>query len=467
MGKWDKYAEPESGNAGKWDKYADDQLPRDYEAEATLAADKKYEETKPGMLEGLKLGFTQGTLRNFGDDIAGLKGGEGAKVNMQDRIKRSKDEQPLAYTIGEIGSKIATLPVTLNPWGAAGIAAADTALSGVGDDKGAGEIAGETVFSAATAGLLTKVMPMLSDAAKNKIAPLLQRQADQSTVKALGGSQKQVQDLGSKLPELAEMARNEKIVTPLASSSKIAERAGSFIDDAVAQTKPIYDAADDISVSTGKLIQKFDDEIAGLEGNPGMAPLRQALEGKKQALIKEAQAGYNPSQLRAYRGAEDRLTNFQSELPAQEAKQITRGLLREQEMGLIEQVDPALRQANEGLFRKIHLGNLLEDMADKGAARATNNNLFGINSQILGSGAGAAIGGASTGDWQGVATGAGGVMAAREIAKRYGPQVAGVYLDKVAKAMQNPKFAKLIEDAAKRGPEASVALMSVLDKLGE
>jgi hypothetical protein len=450
----------------KFDPAQPFEAPRDYEAEATLAADKKFEETKPGAVEAAVLGVTQGGLRNFADDIAGALGGKAAKVALQDRVNRSKVDQSLAYTGGEIGAKIATLPATLNPWAAAGIAAADTAASGIGDDKSAKDVAIDTVVSGGLAGGLAKLLPMLSDVAKSKIAPLLQRQADQSTVKALGGTQKQVQDLGSKLPEIAELARSEKIVTPLASSSKIAERAGSFVDDAVAQTKPIYEAADDISVSTGSLIKEFDKQIAKLEGNPGMAPLRKALESRKQELIEESMAGYNPGQLRSYRGAVDKLTNFQSEAPAQEAKQITRSLLREQEMGLLEQVDPALRQANEGLFRKIHLGNLLEDMADKGAARSTNNNLFGINSQILGSGAGAAIGGVSTGEWEGVAAGAGGVMAAREIAKRYGPQVAGVYLDKIAKAMTNPKFAKLIEEAASRGPEASVALMSVLDKLG-
>lgn len=440
---------------------------RDYEAEATLAADNKYEETKPGALEAAAYGVAQGGLRNFADDIAGFVGGDAAKVALQDRVKRSKDDQPAAYTVGEIGAKAVTLPATLNPLAAGGIAAVDTAASGLGNGDSAGDIARDTAISATLAGTLTKVLPMLSEAARNKIAPLLQTQADESTVKALGGTQKQIQDLGSKLPGVAEQARSTGVVTPFASSSKIAERADDVVRDAVAQTKPLYEAAENTSVSTGSLISAFDEQIAKLDGNPGMAPLRQALESRKQELIKEAQAGYNPGQLRSYRGAVDKLTNFQSEVPAQEAKQITRNLLREKEMGLLESVSPELRAQNEGLFKQIHFGSLIEDMADRGAARSTSNNLFGINSHIVGSGAGAALGGATTGDWEGVAAGAGGLMMAREIAKRYGPQVAGVYMDKAAKAMQNPKFAKMFEEAAKRGPEAAVALMAVIDKLGE
>lgn len=440
---------------------------RDYEAEATLAADKKFEETKPGILEAGMYGVAQGVTRNFADDLAGLIGGDDAKKRYQDRVNRSKIDQPLAYTGGEIGAKIATVPATLNPLSAAGYAAADTAASGLGDDKSAGEIAGETAFSAATAGLLTKVLPMLSDAAKSKIAPLLQRQADQSTIKALGGTQQQVQRLGNKLPEVAELARSEKIVTPLASSAKIAERASGFVDDVSNQTKPIYDAVADTYQPTGTLLSKFDERIAELADNPGNAPIVDKLLAQKAAIEKTGLIGRNAGELRAYRGAVDDTINHASDAVSQKGAKETRWLVRDAEMGLIEQADPALRTANEGLFKKIHLGNLLEDMADKGAARSTNNNLFGINSQILGSGAGAAIGGASTGDLEGVVAGAGGVMAAREIAKRYGPQVAGVYLNKIAKAMANPKFAKLVEEAAKRGPEASVALMSVLDKLEE
>jgi hypothetical protein len=57
--------------------------------------------------------------------------------------------------------------------------------------------------------------------------------------------------------------------------------------------------------------------------------------------------------------------------------------------------------------------------------------------------------------------------AVREGARRFGPQLQGIYLDKAAKAMQNPKFAKLLSDASARGPEAVVAALAVIDKLGE
>lgn len=459
-------AAPAAGKP-KFDPNQPFEAPRDYEAEATLAADKKFEETKPSALEASILGGAQGGLRNFADDVAGLLGGKAAKVALQDRANRSKVEQPLAYSGSELAAKALTLPATLNPWGAAAIAGADTVASGIGDDKSAKDIAIDTALSAGTAGLVTKLMPMLSEGMRNKVAPLLKKQADESTIKALGGTQGQVQRLGNKLPEVAELARSEKIVTPFASSSKIAERAGNFVDEVSNQTKPIYDAVDDRYQPTGALLNKFDERIAELADNPGNAGTIDKLLAQKAAIEKTGIIGRNAGDLRAYRGAVDKTINHNSDAISQEGAKHTRWIVRDAEMGLIEQADPALREANEGLFKKIHLGNLLEDMADKGAARSTNNNLFGINSQILGSGAGAIAGGATTGDVEGVMAGAGGVMVARELVKRYGPQVAGVYLAKASKALQNPKVAELFEAAAKRGPEAGIAFLSVIDKLGE
>lgn len=434
------------------------------EGDATIAAAKKFDDTKPSAAEAAMLGATQGGLRNFGDEIAGGvanllgKDGDAVKANMQDRIKRSKDEQPVAYGGGEIASKVATLPMTANPLAAAGIAATDTAASGIGDDKSAKDIAVETALSGGTAGFLTKYLPALSSGAKDKMSSILQGRADKQAIKALGGSQGQIQKLGDKVPEVAQMIRDEKIITPLSSSSKIAENSQAFGDRLAEQAKPIYEASKDSKMGAADLISQIETKIADLKSNPGNAPIIAKLQGYIDDITSSGTQEFNPGQIRGFRQSVDKTVNFASDAPAQLAKQDMRWLLRDNEMGLIDKVDPALRQTNEKLFRNMHLNGLAEDMAEKGAAKSAANNDIGLNTwQAMNVAADLGTGGVKTMV----------IGAIREGARRFGPQMEGIYLDKAAKAMQNPKFAKILEDAAKRSPEAVVSALSVIDKMGD
>ena len=95
-------------------------------------------------------------------------------------------------------------------------------------------------------------------------------------------------------------------------------------------------------------------------------------------------------------------------------------------------------------------------MAEKGAARSAANNDIGLNTwQAMNVAADLGSGGIKT-----VVVGA-----LREGLRRFGPQLQGIYLDKAAKAMQNPKFASILENAAKRGPEATVAARAAIEKM--
>jgi hypothetical protein len=443
----------------KFDPAQPFEAPRDYEAEATLAADKKFEETKPDMLEAVKLGLTQGTLRNFGDELAGLKGGEGAKANLQDRVKRSKEEQPLAYMAGEVGSKIATLPATLNPFGAAAIAAGDTAVSGLGDDKSAKQIATESAVGGLTAGAMTKIMPALmsklgeyGDDGMKWLASKLQTRADNQTIKALGGTQGQIQKLGDKAPAVAKHAR-ENLLSPFASSQEIAEKAATMGDDLAQQTKPIYQAAENSSVSTGEMLKRVDDMIDQLKGNPANAPIINKLRGYQEAMKDAAAPGFNPSELREFRQGVAKTVNFNSDAPSQLASKNMYGLIRDAEMDQIAKIDPKLMLQNEDLFRKLHLNSLAEDMAEKGAARSTSNNDIGLNTWLaMDMAADLGTGGLKT-----ALVGAG-----REMVRRFGPQMEGLGLTKVAETIGGTKFEPLFVKAAERGPQAIVALHQAL-----
>lgn len=448
-------AAPAAGKP-KFDPNQPFEAPRDYEAEATLAAEKKYEDTKPGELEAAAYGATQGVTRNFADDIAGLFGGPAAKEALRDRVKRSKDEQPLWYTGGEMASKIATLPATLNPLAAAGVAGADAAASGIGDDKSAGRVALEAAGSAGVAGLVTKFAPMLTAAGKDKLAKLLQSRADTQLVKSTGATQKMIQDAGDKIPDLAAHLRDNKLIGPLSSSKTIAENIANMGDDLAAQTKPIYEQAVESKMPREQLVALVDDKINSLSSNPGNAPIVNKLQAYKDSIFNSNVSSMNPSDLKDFRQAVAKTVNFNSDAPSQIASKDMYGLLREAEMGQIAKVDPQLRAANEGLFKSLHLNRLAEDMADKGVARASANNDIGLNTwQAMDVAASLGSGGVTTA-----------VMGAlREGTRRFGPQMQGIYLDKAAKAMQNPRLAKILEGAAARGPEAVISALAIIDKM--
>lgn len=440
----------------------DEEAPRDYEAEATLAADKKFEETKPGAIESGVLGVYQGLTRNFGDELAGKVGSllgrdeDAVKANVRSRISRSQEDQPVAYAGGEIGAKIASLPATANPLAAAGITAADTVASGIGDDKSAGRIAMETASGAAFAGLLTKYGPMLTSAGKDKLAKMLQSRADTQLVKSTGATQKMIQDAGDNLPDLAAHLRDNKLIGPTSSSKTIAENIANMGDDLAAKTRPIYEQAAESKMPREQLISVIDDKINSLASNPGNAPVINKLQSYKDAIYGSNVSSMNPAELKDFRQAVAKTVNFNSDAPSQIASKDMYGLLREAEMGQIAKIDPALREANEGLFHSIHLNRIAEDMADKGAARSAANNDIGLNTwEAMNVAANLGSGGVTTA-----------VMGAlREGMRRFGPQLQGIYLDKAAKAMQNPKLAKVLEDAAARGPEAVVSALAVIDKM--
>lgn len=489
MGKWDKYkAEPtetptpsEGGN--RWDKYkaSADEM----EAIATRMAEEKYEAEAPSALEASGLGLVQGVARNYGDGMiakaASLFGGdeEQAKHKLNQRIARSKDEQPLAYTSSNIvGSVGSALPLaTASVAGNMALAGVDGAVRTIGDDGTAGEAAFTGALDAATAGVITKVAPHLIQAARKygaKGAEWLKQLANSQAVKSLGGTKGQVEKLGDKSDEIGAMLLKEKVVTPLASSKEIAERVSARGEDLAAKTAPIYQEADNAGrvkdlgigdeigtpprigsnkVSTGTLLDEIQARIASLESNPGNAPIISKLRGYAKDLENAGQTGFGPSELRKYRQAIDKTINFNSDAPSQLASKEMRGLLREEEMSAIGRVDPALREANEELFKNIHLNMLAEDMAEKGAARSAVNNEIGLNTWQAGTQAAAAgmTGGTSAA-----------VMAVKEFLKRYGNQLTAVGADKVSKAMLSGKFAPAFAKAAEKGPSAVAAVHEAL-----
>jgi hypothetical protein len=504
----DKYLANKQGGGFDPDAYLKKRY-EDGEAEVTKLAEQKYEQTKPGVGETALLNAYQGITRNWGDELASKVGsflgkdGDAIQANINDRVKRSEIDRPVLAGASKIVGEVATTPLTANPLAAAGIAGASGAARSLG---AADELDGDAVkdagvmggIDAATAGMLTKFAPGLmakvaekGEAGYKWLQGALQSKANQQAVKSLRGTKGQYMKLeqSGKLDDVGKMLLDEEVVTPFASSGKIAERVANRGEDLAAQTGPIYDASANSKLSSAELGKVFGNRMNELNMDPGTLPVADQLGKYKgqvsrvDGAVKDSQVtdlvskgaditdaemfapgkSYNPADLRKFRQGVAKGVNFNTDAVGQQGAKQAGGLIREQEMKLIENIDPALRAQNEGLFRQLHLNSLAEDMAESGSARSAVNNSIGMNSwkaaQVAGTtGVAGALDLFSTG---GLATAA---LISREMTKRYGNQVTAVTLNKIAKAMQGGQFSAQFAKAAERGPQAVAALhMALLD----
>jgi hypothetical protein len=428
---------------------------------------------KPSLLESGLRGAAQGATFGFADEATGAlealftdKSYAQARDEARKAYEAAQQANPKTYLAGDIGGSIATAFIpglgALNAGKGAKLAevagkgALQGGLSGLGRAEGdVGEQLQDTAAGAllggATGALASKAGDLLG-----KAADTTQDVADRFTIRSLGGTKGQIQKLGGNAADVAEAARTEGIVTPFASSKTIAERADNLLGTIDDEMSPIYRQTADSNMATGELLKRIDDQIAEYQYMPEMADVRRQLEKAKQDIIETGKVGYNPSELGGMRKKfGNDVKDFTTGGDVKRAKKDLYGITREAEMGQIEALDPELRTANEALFRRKQLAHMLDKMSDSGASRSAANNEIGLNSWQAG-----IAGGLMTGGLDGVSLG----ILGRELVKRYGDQVAGVTLDKVAKGMKHPKFAAVFERAAQKGPAAVIAIHEALQK---
>ena len=426
---------------------------------------------KPSMLESSLRGLAQGATFGLADEATGAlesaftdKTYEQARDESRKAYHEAELANPKTYLAGDIGGGVTTAFIPglgfLNAGKGAALAevagkgALQGALGGFGRSEGdAGTQALDTLTGAALGGatgaIASKAGDLLSGAADKT-----QDVADRFTVRSLGGTKKQIEKLGGKASEVADLARSEGISSPFASSKAVAERADDFIAGVNDKMRPIYEKSSDSTLATGDLLKRLDSKIEEYALDPGKVDVVRELKRLKDNIASTGKVGYSPSDLGSYRSdIGKQVKDFTTGAEVKTAKKDLYKLLGDAEMEQIAKVDPALRGENEKLFRQKHIARLLEDMADNGAARSAANNEIGLNSWQAGI-AGAAISGQPV---TAILAGLG-----RELTRRYGDQTAGIVLDKVAKGMKNPKFASLFEKAAQRGPNAVLALHQAL-----
>jgi hypothetical protein len=428
---------------------------------------------KPSTLEAGVRGLAQGASFGLADEATGALEAmftDKSYTQARDESRKAYDEaqkaHPGAYLAGDIGGGVATAFIPglgfLNAGKGAKLAevagkgALQGALGGFGRSDGdAGEQVLDTITGAALGGATGAVASKAGDLLA-KMGDKTQDVADRFTIRSLGGTKKQIEKLGGKAGDVAELARTEGISSPFASSQAVADRADEFITGVNNQMRPIYEQSADSSLPTGELLRRIEGKIDEYSLDPGKAEVVRELRRLRKNIAGTGKVGFNPSDLGSYRkDMGEQIRDFTATGATKSAKKDLYGILGDAEMDQIAKVSPELRDANKDLFRKKHLARLLEDMADSGASRSAANNEIGLNSWQAG-----VMGAAATGEpVSGILS-----MVGREAIKRYGDQAGGIILDKLAKGMKNPKFAALFEKAAQRGPNAVLALHQALQK---
>lgn len=449
--KWDETEEITAGPS--WDDT--DEIPQTSMLESGLR----------GAAQGVSFGFADeatGTLESLFSD----KSYQQARDESRKAYEAAQKANPNTYLAGDIGGSIATAFIpglgALNAGKGAKLAevaakgALQGGLGGLGRSEGdAGKQLQDTatgaILGGATGAIASKAGDLLGKAADST-----QDVADRFTIRSLGGTKGQIQKLGGNAADVAEAARAEGIVTPFASSKAIAERADNLLNSIDDEMSPIYQQTTNSNMATGDLLKKIDDQIAEYQYKPEMADVVRQLEKVKQDIAVTGKVGFNPSELGGMRKKfGNDVKDFTTGGDVKRAKKDLYGITREAEMGQIEALSPELRTENEALFRRKQLAHMLDKMSDSGASRSAANNEIGLNSWQAG-----VAGGLVTGGMDGVSIG----IIGRELVKRYGDQVAGVALDKIAKGMKSPKFASIFERAAQKGPSAVIAIHEALQR---
>lgn len=436
------------------------------EVQAMKAAEQKYEETKPGKLESAGLGFIQGGLRDFGDElISRVAPGkyEDNKLRVRSMFNRAQNENPKTYSTAEFAAMMGTAPVTMNPYAAAGIAGAEGAARTLGradkiNPESLKQAGKNAALDATIGGTLTKAMPYASKAVSSASKPFVEylknRSATQA-VKALGPTQDMMKKLKQKglVEDVGNFALDNDIVNWTRSSKGMNEKAEKVTQALADETQPIYQRAKDAKLTKDELLAAIKGREAQLMSEEGMVPVAEKLGKFAKQAEKSNVESYNSAAVRRYRQAVSKGINFNTKPNSQLGADEMRKILREQEMGLIEKVSPADRAANEELFKKIRLGNELEKLSERGEARSEVNNLVGLRNSLVSPGVATAVtamtGSLTTGAVAGAATAIGG-----EILRRYGNQWNAKALRGVANAASGKTFAPLFQEALKRGGSA-------------
>ena len=428
---------------------------------------------KPSTLEAGARGLAQGLTFGLADEATGAleaaftdKNYAQARDESRNNYEAAQKAHPGAYLAGDIGGGVATAFIPglgfLNAGKGARLAemagkgALQGALGGFGRSEGdAGTQALDTITGAALGGATGAVASKAGDLLA-KTGDKTQDVADRFTIRSLGGTKKQIEKLGGKAGDVAELARSEGISTMFGSSQATADRADEFIAGVNNQMRPIYEQSADSTLPTGELLKRIEGKIDEYALDPGKAEVVRELRRLRKNIAGTGKVGFNPSDLGSYRSdMGEQIRDFTATGATKSAKKDLYGILGDAEMEQIAKISPEMRDTNKDLFRKKHLARLLEDMADSGASRSAANNEIGLNSWQAG-----VMGAAATGEpVSGILS-----MVGREAVKRYGDQAGGIILDKLAKGMKNPKFAALFEKAAQRGPNAVLALHQALQK---
>lgn len=454
---WEKYqdlknAQSSSGEDGPWSKY-------------------KVPVSEPTKLDSVGRGLAQGASLGFADEIAGgaealLDKAQGSEQDLSELYKKHRDESraaygrakkanPKSYGTGEIGGAIGTafIPGLGAANGAkiatiAGKAALQGGIAGVGmsDEEDATGIARDAARGAVLGGVTGAAGGALANGvsyvAKNgikkatdKVADKLSDFAELRAANALGATKRALNKQGlDKIKSLGRGALDEGIISPLAGTDKMAERAALIKARGGRAMGEVYDAIDDKAASTFNPLEvagKVDDKLAPEFRTPinkgETAQLENTLEsilqrGDKNISLRDAQ------KLKQEIGSVAYPKGFTKDVTpkvqmARDAYSIVNQAIDDAASNGAKTIEQdGLQELLKKGKKDFGLGATAEDLLLNRVSSDEGNKLFGLTDTIAGTEALSKLGPAGIP-----------LILAKKVAEKYGNQTLAVGADKAAK----------------------------------
>lgn len=246
----------------------------------------------------------------------------------RDQARRASEERsdrsPIASTLGEMTGAIGTGVLT----GAASIPAmmAEGAVYGLGSAEGdASSQLTDAALSAATGaglGVIGKGAGKVFDKAKNYMSSAAERQA----VKALNPTTAQMKGIFDE-QRMGRALLDEDLVGPLRSTSSMQKKALSAEQKLAKDLDVAYDEVGGPPIPVEEVAARLTQRAEEIAPEVANRPVVKKILDFTDDLI-DGKARLDPKDLRKQRRAVDKVTNFNSDAPTQQANQTIRDVLR-------------------------------------------------------------------------------------------------------------------------------------------
>lgn len=280
-------------------------------------------------------GFSDEEIAAQLEDLKRFKETEGPTTYgvYRDRARRLQDEaaerSPIATTAGEVGGAVASGVMS----GATQLPAlaAEGALFGLGNAEG--DVADQAVSTGlgAATGLAGGAAGKYLDEGIDSIKGFLRSKASKKAIDALEATTSQKEKLYD-ADRIGRELLDEKIVGAGRSTSKMRDKTQAKLSEFGDKLDDAYDNFGGAPIAKDDVVNRLLDKATELDSETANKPIvKKILEFADDIETNRSIKTYSPKSIRKEKQALDRVTNFNSDAPTQQANQAIRSAFRETE----------------------------------------------------------------------------------------------------------------------------------------